>query len=33
MYPPEWLANPGASSRRDRWLRRMAEFGYFELPA
>ena len=32
-YPPEWLANPDDSSRRDRWLRRMAEFGYFELPA
>ena len=33
MYPPEWLANPEASPRRRRWLRRMAEFGYFELPA
>ena len=32
MYPPEWLANPDASPRRDRWLRRMAELGYFELP-
>ena len=33
MYPSECLANPDASPRRDRWLRRMAEFGYCELPA
>ena len=32
MYPLEWLANPGGSPRRRRWLRRMAELGYFELP-
>ncbi len=33
LYPPEWLANPGGSPKRQRWLDRMAEFGYFELPA
>ena len=33
MYPSEWLADPEASPRRSRWLRRMAELGYFELPA
>ena len=33
MYPSEWLANPNAIPRCDRWLRRMAEFGYFKLPA
>ena len=29
LYPREWLANPDASPRRGRWLRRMAELGYF----
>ena len=32
MYPAEWLANPGGSPKRQRWLNRMAELGYFELP-
>ncbi len=32
-YPPEWLTNPAGSPRRGRWLRRMEELGYFELPA
>ena len=32
MYPAAWLANPGRSPKRRRWLRRMAELGYFELP-
>ena len=31
-YPPEWLANPQGSPQRQRWLERMAELGYFELP-
>lgn len=33
MYPLEWLRNPSGSPKRGRWLRRMAELGYFELPA
>ncbi len=33
LYPPEWLANPANNPRRQRWLERMAELGYFELPA
>ena len=32
MFPAEWLANPGGSPKRQRWLNRMAELGYFELP-
>lgn len=32
LYPPEWLANSAGGSRRQRWLQRMAELGYFELP-
>ena len=32
-YPPEWLRNPSGSPKRARWLRRMEELGYFELPA
>jgi hypothetical protein len=32
LYPPEWLANPQVSPKRQRWLERMAELGYFELP-
>ena len=32
LYPEEWLANPGGNPKRQRWLERMAEFGYFELP-
>ena len=32
-YPDEWLANPEGSPKRQRWLERMAELGYFELPA
>ena len=31
MFPAEWLANPGGSPKRQRWLNRMAELGYFEL--
>ena len=33
LYPPEWLANSDGSPKRQRWLERMAELGYFELPA
>ncbi len=33
LYPPEWLANHAGSPKRQRWLERMAEFDYFELPA
>ena len=32
-FPPSWLANTGGSPKRQRWLERMAELGYFELPA
>jgi hypothetical protein len=32
MYPTEYLANPAGSSKRQRWLERMAQFGYFDLP-
>ena len=32
LYPPEWLANPQRSSKRQRWLERMAQLGYFALP-
>jgi hypothetical protein len=31
VYPSEWLKEPGSPKRR-RWLQRMAELGYFELP-
>ncbi|NKB69353.1 MAG: hypothetical protein GKR89_19960 [Candidatus Latescibacteria bacterium] len=31
-FPPEWLANPQRSPQRQRWLGRMAQLGYFELP-
>ena len=30
-YPQEWLANPKGNPKRQRWLTRMAELGYFEL--
>jgi len=32
-HPVEWLENPAGNPRRQRWLKRMAELGYFELPA
>lgn len=32
VHPPEWLSNPQGSPKRQRWLERMAELGYFELP-
>ena len=32
VHPPEWLANPQGSPKRQRWLERMAELDYFELP-
>ena len=32
-HPVEWLENPAANPRRQRWLERMAELGYFELEA
>lgn len=33
VYPTEWLQNPLGSSQRQRWLQRMEQLGYFELPA
>ena len=30
-FPSEWLANPQGNPRRQRWLKRMAALGYFEL--
>ena len=33
VFPEEWLANSGGSPKRQRWLNRMGELGYFELPA
>lgn len=33
LYPPEWLENPAGSAKRQRWLERMAQLGYFEPAA
>ena len=33
VHPPEWLENPKESPKRQRWLERMSELGYFELPS
>jgi len=30
IYDPHWLANPEGSAKRQRWLDRMRELGYFE---
>lgn len=30
LYDPHWMANPDGSSRRQRWLHRMQELGFFE---
>ena len=30
-YHPDWLANRGGSARRQRWIDRMKELGFYEL--
>lgn len=32
LYPQGWLSNPDNNPKRQSWLNRMAELGYFELP-
>ena len=32
MFSRKWISNIGGSTKRQRWLNRMAEFGYFRLP-
>ena len=33
VYAASWLANASGSAKRQRWLERMQELGYFELPS
>ncbi len=32
LFDPDWIANRGASQKRQQWLDRMSELGYFRTP-